>query len=157
MTLHIERKIVAPKEVLWRYLSDYSNIYKFHPLLKNSHFVEGSCAAGLGATRQCDMLDGSFLKEKVTEWQEGSHYTIDVYETSLPVRKAKATLGLRTSSYKETIAYMDMEIESKYAFLTPFMTFFFRYIGGPAVLRGLDKIYQAEVQEWAKAEVAPNA
>ena len=90
----VTRKIQSPISKVWEILSDYSNIHRFHPLLKTSGFVEGSCVAEPGATRQCDMVDGSFLKERIIEWKEGSHYSIEVYETSMPVKESTATLGV---------------------------------------------------------------
>ena len=94
MKISTKRRINASPEGLWNYLGDYSNIYKFNPLIKDSHFIEGTIACEVGSTRNCDMITGDYLKERITEWKEGSHYTVEIYDTSMPVKKAIATLGL---------------------------------------------------------------
>ena len=42
MKITIKRTANAPAEVLWNYLADFSNIHRFHPFLKGSHFVNDS-------------------------------------------------------------------------------------------------------------------
>ncbi len=37
---------------------------------------------GVGAARQCDLPAGGFVRERVTEWQAGESYAINVYEGS---------------------------------------------------------------------------
>ena len=144
MKISVKRKINAPSDALWSYLADYSNIHRFHPLLKDSNFIEGAHTCEVGSTRQCDMKDGSFIKERVTEWKEGSHYTIDVYETSMPIKNSTATIGVVPINENETQAYMNLEMTPKYKVLQPVLFLVFRYFAGPAILRGLDKIYQKE-------------
>ncbi|HCX22632.1 MAG: hypothetical protein CMB80_15550 [Flammeovirgaceae bacterium] len=140
MDILVTKKINASKESVWRHLSEFENIHKFHPLLKTSGYVEGSCDHTPGATRQCDMVDGSYLKERIVDWQENSHYSIEVYETSLPVSSSKATLGVNKIDSEHSIAYMHIQLKSKHALLTPFLYLAFRFYAGPAILSGLRKI-----------------
>ena len=146
MKINCTRIIQAPAEALWSYLGDYANIHRFHPMLKNngSHFIEGTTSCEIGSTRQCDFKDGNFLKERVTDWKEGSHYTIEVYETSMPVNSAKATLGVRAIDSQTTEAYMQIEMEPKFKIMQPMMYLMFKYKAGAGVLKGLEKIYQEE-------------
>lgn len=144
MKIHVKRTINGSTEDLWSYLADYSNIVKFHPLLSDSHFIEGSQSCEIGSTRQCDLKDGNYIKEKVIEWEEGSHYTVDIYESSLPVKKAIATLGVRPLENGKSEAYMKMDIKSKYAILSPFLFLMYRFYGGPALLKGLEKTHNLE-------------
>ncbi|MEM8891468.1 MAG: hypothetical protein AAGD28_26045, partial [Bacteroidota bacterium] len=94
--------------------------------------------------RQCDFKDGTYIKEKVTELKEGSHYTVDIYEASMPIKNSQATLGVKEISSNETEAFMDMSIVPKYAFLTPVMYLMFRFFAAPSILRGLEKLWTAE-------------
>ena len=144
MKINVQRQMKAHTDVLWRYLSDFSNIYEFHPFLKRSRYVEGSCLTGIGTERACYMLDGSFMKERVVEWEEGKFYTVELIESSLPIASARATLGVSPIDKKISRAYMHMEMETKYALLKPFFFFTFKYLVGPAILRGLD---QASLRE----------
>ena len=144
MKISAKRKINAPSEALWNHLGDYSNIYKFNPLIKDSHFNEGTTTCEVGSARQCDMKTGDYLKERITEWEEGSHYTVEIYDTSMPVKKANATLGLNKIDEQTTEAFMEMEIVPKYAILGPMMYLMFKYIAAPGILKGLEKINQQE-------------
>ena len=144
MKINLTRRINAPAEVLWTYLADYSNIQRFHPLLKNSHFVDGADTCELGSTRQCNMKDGHFLKEKVVDWKENSHYTVDIYETSMPIKNAKATLGVTQLGNNQTDAYMQLEMTPKYKIMQPIMWLMFRFVAAPSILKGLEKLYKQE-------------
>ncbi|MEO9869758.1 SRPBCC family protein [Ekhidna sp.] len=140
MKVHIQRQMRAQTGVLWRYLADFSNIYQFHPLLKNSKFIEGSCMEGKGAERECFMLDGSYIKERIIEWEEGKFYTVEIFETTMPIKSARATLGVSSIDKRISSAYMHVEIVPKYKILQPILYLMFRFVAGPAILRGLDKI-----------------
>ncbi len=140
MDIHVQRQMKAQTNVLWKYLSDFSNIYKFHPLLKSSRFVKDSCVEGKGAERECFMLDGSFMKEKVVEWEEGKFYSVELLESSLPIRSARATMGVSPVDKRISSAYMHIEMQVKYSILKPFFYLFFKYLIGPSILRGLDQI-----------------
>lgn len=144
MKIKVQRKINAPSSVLWDYIGDYANIHKFHPLLSGSHFNEGTATCEVGSTRQCDMKSGDFLKEKITDWKEGSHYSVEIYETSMPVKNAKATVGVKPLGKEVSEAYMHVEMDAKYAILRPLIYLMFRYYVSPAILKGLDKLYHKE-------------
>jgi len=91
------------------------------------------------------MKDGNYLKEKVTEWKENSHYTVEIYETSMPIKNnAKATLGVRPLGNDFTEAFMKIEMTPKYKILQPMMFLMFRYYAAPALLRGLENLYKEE-------------
>jgi len=144
MIISAKRKINASPEALWNYLGDFSNIHKFNPLIKDSHFNEGTTACEVGSTRQCDMKTGDYLKERITEWKDNSHYTVEIYDTSMPIKKAIATLGVNQLDGQTTEAYMEMEIVPKYAVLGPMMYLMFKYIAAPGILKGLEKINRSE-------------
>ncbi len=140
MHIQIQRQIRSYPDVLWKYLADFSNIYRFHPLLKNSQFIEGSCLEGKGAERQCFMLDGSYIKERIVAWEEGKYYTVEVFETSMPIKTSRATLGVEAIDKCLSNAYLHIDIIPKYKILQPLFYLMFKYMAGPAILRGLDKI-----------------
>lgn len=140
MKVHIQRHMKAHTNVLWKYLADFSNVYQFNPLLKHSKCINDSDNEGKGAERECYMLDGSYVKERVIEWEEGKFYTVEVFETTMPIKSARATLGVASIDKRLSNSYMHMEFEPKHKFLQPFLYLMFRYIAGPAILRGLDKI-----------------
>lgn len=145
MKITIKRTNNAPAEVLWSYLSDYSNIVRFHPLLDHSEFIEGSQTCEIGATRQCDMKDGNYIREKVVEWEEGSHYTVDVYDTSMPIKNGgRATLGVRPLDENRSETYMIMNVEPENKLMQPMLYLMFKLQVGPVILKGLEELYQKE-------------
>ena len=144
MKINVKRKINAPSSVLWDYLADYSNIHRFHPLLKGSNFIEGASTCEIGSTRQCDMKDGNYIKEKIVDWKDGSHYTVDIYDTSMPIKDATATLGVRAINENETEAYMNIEMTPKYKIQQPMMFLMFRFVAAPKILKGLEELYLQE-------------
>lgn len=95
---------------------------------------------GKGAERQCFMLDGSYIKERVVAWEEGKFYTVDVFETTMLISSARATLGVASIDKRLSSAYMHMEMTPKYKILQPFFYLLFKFIAGPTILRALDKI-----------------
>jgi hypothetical protein len=144
MKVKVKRRINAPSNVLWSYLADYSNINRFNPLLKKSEFIEGTETCEIGSTRQCEMKDGNHVKERIIDWKEGSHYSVEIYDTSMPMIESKATMGLNKLSTNETEAYMHMEVTPKNKLMQPMMYFMFRYKMGPAILKGLEDLYKEE-------------
>ncbi len=113
--ISITRTIQHPAAKAWDWIKDYENIHRIHPGLGKS-WVEGEQSCGVGAERVCEMRVGGFrLRERVTEWHENQSYTVDVYETSLPlVKHARATLGVRPLGDRTAVAFMHVAYETKY-------------------------------------------
>ena len=80
-------RIEAPKERVWEVLSDLGSIYKWNPGITHS-YTTSDAATGENAMRQCDLPDGGFLRERAFNWNEGEGFTINVYETSLPMKES---------------------------------------------------------------------
>lgn len=144
MKITVKRKANAPKDALWSYLADFSNIQRFHPMLKSSHHVEGSLSCEVGSTRQCDFKDGSVLKERISDLKEGSYYTIDIVESSIPVKEASATLGVNGLSENLTETYMSVSMKPRNRFMAPMMFLMFKYKVIPGILKGLEDLYLQE-------------
>jgi hypothetical protein len=69
----------------------------------------------VGAVRHCEMkMGGFYVKEKVTDWKERHSYTVDIYDTSLPMMKrSQATLGVRALGNHSCEVHMDIEYTTK--------------------------------------------
>ena len=71
--------IDAPAEKVWKVIGDFGNIYRWNPSVPKSHLTSGT-ELGEGATRHCDLTSpGASIEERITDWQEGSSYTVDIY------------------------------------------------------------------------------
>ena len=113
MKIRVDRRINAPKDILWSYLADFSNIARFHPMLSHSEFIDNSVRPGIGEQRQCDFNDGNFIRERILEWEEGSHYKVEIYDSSMPIKDAKAVLGVKDLGGGRTKAFMEVEMKAE--------------------------------------------
>lgn len=71
----LTRVVPFPAARVWEVLADFHGVDKFHPFV--SHVDGGAVACGVGAERVCHLRGLPSLKERVTEWEEGSGYRID--------------------------------------------------------------------------------
>lgn len=79
-------RINAPREKVWEVLADLGGIYKWNPGVSRSYSTSES-NGGEGATRHCDLQPGGYLEERAMDWREGEGFTIDVYESNLPLKR----------------------------------------------------------------------
>ena len=140
MKIHVQKPIKARTEVLWKYLADFSNIDTFHPFLRRSNEISNHESAGRGMERACYLRDGSFLKEKVVDWREGTYYTVEMTETSLPMTRAKTTIGISQIDCETSLGYMLIDLKPKNWLVRPFLFFLFQFVLGPLLLRGLAQV-----------------
>jgi hypothetical protein len=142
--VHLTRELAHPADKAWVWIKDFKNIHHIHPALGNS-YLTGEKSCGVGATRVCEMKMGGFnLKERVTDWNEGRYYTVDIFETTMPmIKRSVATLGVRPLSATTSEVYMDIDYKTKYGLFGKAMEHFgmnlmFKLILG-AMFRKLDK------------------
>ncbi len=89
----MKKDIDAPAEQTWAQWDDFANIYLFNPNIRASRLINDSAATGQGAQRHCDMEDGkNWLKEKIVGYTPGRQMVVEIYETSLPMKSAIATV-----------------------------------------------------------------
>ena len=144
MKIVAKRKIGAPAQKIWPYLSDFANIYRFHPLVKESQIIEGEGEIGIGFKRECRFEDGNYSKEVITDWDEGCSYTVDIFETSLPIEQANATLGVLPLQGESSQLYMVFNLKPKNFLMAPLMYLMFRYSTAPNILKDLAQLYNLE-------------
>jgi len=116
-TIIVTKNIAASADRAWAALADFGNIANFHPGLSGSYLLDGSAASGVGAERRCDIKDGNYLVERVRDWHEGQSYTIDIIESSMPVRRATATLSVKPLDAHHSQAAMVVDMTMKFGLL----------------------------------------
>lgn len=85
-----------PAGAIWPFLADFHAIHRISPLVRRTTaLTERSCE--VGAERICHMDLGMGVRERVSAWNEGESYSIDILEMSAPIREGRATLGVRPS------------------------------------------------------------
>ncbi len=110
----VERTIAAPVADVWSSWDDFGAIYHFNPNLKGSRLINNSPKSGIGARRQCDLADGkNYIRERIIGYTPEEEMTIDIYEGTMPLKKAVATLRLTALNDSSTRVSMTMEFEPK--------------------------------------------
>ena len=94
-------KINAPKEKVWEMLADLGSIYKWNPGVSHSYGTSPEIG-GEGAMRHCDLQNAKggsmgYLKERAFDWRESEGFTIDVYESNLPLNRNHVRFDLESN------------------------------------------------------------
>ncbi|MCI0817515.1 MAG: SRPBCC family protein [Chloroflexi bacterium] len=105
-------RIEAPKERVWEVLSDLGSIYKWNPGITHS-YTTSEAATGENAMRQCDLPGGGFLRERAFNWSEGEGFTIEIYETSLPMKESFVDFRA-TAEGEATVVKLKMDYKLKF-------------------------------------------
>ena len=146
--IHLKQRMEHPATSVWLWLKDYGNIHRIHPMIGKAR-IEGDKSCGVGALRVCEMkMGGFYLKEKVTDWRENQSYTVDIYETSMPMMKRSlATFGVRAIGNSASEVYMDIEYTTKYGLIGKLMDALFMNTMMKMMMKGmfrkLDKTLRA--------------
>ena len=104
-------QINAPKERVWAVLADLGAASAWNPTVTHSSYTSDG-REGVGASRRCDLPDGSFVEERVTAWTPGEAFTLNVYEGAIPFENGFGTYELRGVG-SETIVNFTLEFDSK--------------------------------------------
>ncbi len=81
MTEEISREaiVAAAKDSTWALLANLEAVELYDPGVEHAFFVSNQ-HQGPGAARQCDLADGTYVKERIVDWRDGEGYEIEVYE-----------------------------------------------------------------------------
>lgn len=108
----------APVADVWASWDDYGNIVKFNPNLKGSHLLLEDKETGIGAKRQCDMADGkNHIREEIIGYTPNKEMVIDIYDGTMPLKSARATIRLDQQGPSRTKVTMKMEFVPKMGLL----------------------------------------
>ncbi len=106
----VTQLVNAPAEQVWKAWDDFANINDFNPNLSASFLIDDSAPTGLGAQRQCDMADGkNYLREKIVGYTPGRQLVVDIYESSMPLKSAQATITVEPIQQGKSRVTMEMQ------------------------------------------------
>lgn len=104
--------INAPREKVWSVISDLAGVASWGPMV-TSATIESENTGGDDAVRHCELAqpDGStgFVREKFSNWREGTGYSYEIVDGDLPVQRLVNTFEL-TDHDDRTTASMAMDI-----------------------------------------------
>ena len=116
----VTRKINASiQKVFSSWNNEYGDIYKFNPNLNHSYLLsESPTDTGEGALRQCNLADGkNWIREKVITVKENKQIVIDIYEGTMPLKKAIAVFDFKQINANQTEVAMTMNFTPKMGIL----------------------------------------
>jgi ribosome-associated toxin RatA of RatAB toxin-antitoxin module len=117
--------IEASPEQVWSVLARLDALADYDPALAESR-IETRARSGLGAERRCELKDGNWFRERVTEWQPHRAIAFELCECSFPVRSL-AHRYLLTPENSGTRVEQRMHYELKLGLLGPVLdTLFMR-------------------------------
>ncbi|WP_224814983.1 SRPBCC family protein [Hasllibacter sp. MH4015] len=108
-SVSVTRTIDAPLDQLWASWDEFGDIARFNPNLNASFLIANKQPTGKGAERQCDLSDGkTFLKERIVGYEPHRRLDIDIYESNMPIKNARATFDFRARGPKRSEVTMTM-------------------------------------------------
>ena len=114
----LKRTIDAPVAEVWAAWDDYAHIDRFNPNLSRSFLINDSDATGLGAERQCDLSDGkNFVQERVIEYVPEKRIVLDIFNSSVPLKRARAMVEMRALRVNQTELTFTLQFTPKMGLL----------------------------------------
>lgn len=113
---------VPVSELFSTWNDEYADIYKYNPNLSDSFLLDPDNSFGEGATRQCNMNDGkNWLQERVTSIDKNKQIILDIYDGTMPLKQAEATLDFKEISSNKCSVQMTMRFVPKMGLLGKMM------------------------------------
>jgi len=81
-------QIDAPPSAVWDVLNTIETVADYNPQVNESHCITEN-KTGPGASRECTMIDGSVVKERIVKIEPDQAITMELYESNWPVRDMK--------------------------------------------------------------------
>lgn len=123
-SVHVDEIVAASVDEVWASWDKFGEIARFHPGIKASRLLAGSSHSGIGARRQCDLSHNGrqFVREEIVAYEPPHRMVIDIYEATVPIRSAQATLELSSVSVDRTRVSMTMAFTPSMGFLGRLMS-----------------------------------
>jgi carbon monoxide dehydrogenase subunit G len=113
MKVETTKTVNVPATRAWEVIADFAHVDRCHPLVDHVD-MRSKEESGVGAIRVCHFYDKTSLTEKVTDWQEGKGYTIQLSEFSMPLKEAAATLSVKDTGAGTSEVSFLMEFTPKF-------------------------------------------
>lgn len=119
-TVSVTQHVRAPRSCVFdTWVDEFNDIYKYNPNLRHSRALEGGPAEiGLGSRRQCDLKDGrNWIRETIVGFERDEEIVVDIYDGSLPLKKAVATFIFESTEADGTLVNVRMDFVPRYGVL----------------------------------------
>ena len=110
----VARNINAPADRVWEALDDFGDIADYSPFLASSPITNG-VERGEGAERTCHFNDGGAIVERITHYEPGRGYRVDIVDAGpFPLREARAFVQLEPLGHERVRASFRLEFKPRY-------------------------------------------
>lgn len=83
--LRVERVIDAPLRKVWDTVAHgFGQVSAYNPAIRSSTLISSE-RSGVGCTRRCVPMEGGFLEERITEWEEQRRFKLILLASSFPM------------------------------------------------------------------------
>jgi quinol monooxygenase YgiN len=99
--------IEATVDAVWTLLSDFNNVFRWHPDVRKSRIEDGGTGFRPGDVRSITLRDGTAIRERLLAISdESKSYTYSVIESPMPIRDHSSTVTLSaTPEHRTTIVW----------------------------------------------------
>jgi hypothetical protein len=101
-------------EHVWAAIEDFGGVHRYSAGVEASPINPGTPAQGVGAERRCALYDGNHIQERVTESIEQRKLSIEIFDTSMPIKSAQASFELKASDDGGCMLSMTMDYVVKF-------------------------------------------
>lgn len=117
-----QKIINAPVSEVWKTWDDFAGISRFNPNVRASFLLSDSAETGKGAMRQCDFSDGkNHVRERIIGYEPGKKMVVDIYEGTVPLKRAVAAVTFKSLGDTRTQVTMEMDFVPKMGLLGKMM------------------------------------
>lgn len=118
-TFYIDRKIDAPRDVLWDVITDHHLYGEVASNLSSAEVIEGDEE---GMKRRCYNQKGESWEETCVFWEEGREFSFEVDTSNYPypLAKMQGTWGIKGSGDNQRV-FLRFDYIPKYGFLGQLM------------------------------------
>ncbi len=112
--VRVARTIDVPADETWKIIDDFGGIHQYHPLVERSPSKNG-VASGLGAERVCHFDNGDAITERITGYEAGREYTVEITDMGkFPLKAAFGTLGVSPAGTGRSTVRFDFRFQPKF-------------------------------------------
>jgi len=112
--VNASREVEAPVSRVWATLADFGGIHRFNASVDRSPINEGTPPSGVGSERTCHLYDGNRIQERVVESVEEEKISIEIFETSMPLKSGLGVFTLVPTANGSTRVTVSMSYVVKY-------------------------------------------
>ena len=102
-----------PIQLVWEQFDDFGGVASWNPVIEKVQILS-SQHRGLGAKRHCHLSNGQYVKEEITQYQQGESLQVSLYETSMPMKHSRVRVQLIAQSAHSTLVEITTAFEPKF-------------------------------------------